>query len=43
VFQFDNKLALIDLGHTRRLRAKIKKITGSPTYRPAEVETGKDY
>jgi serine/threonine protein kinase len=39
----DNKLALIDLGHTENFVAQIQKWTGTPNYRPAEVGTSAFY
>jgi serine/threonine protein kinase len=39
----ENQLALIDLGHTEKIGSIIKKNTGTPLYRPAEVESGVDY
>ena len=39
----DNRLALIDLGHTEDFVANVQKWTGTPNYRPAEVGTFAPY
>jgi serine/threonine protein kinase len=38
VFNDANQLALIDLGHTEKIGARIDHITGTEVYRPAEVD-----
>jgi serine/threonine protein kinase len=43
VFNDSNQLALIDLGHTEKIGAKINHATGTSKYRPEEIETGAAY
>ena len=38
-----NQLALIDLGHTEKIGAKIDHLTGTDVYRPEEVEEKDPY
>ena len=37
------RLALIDLGHTQKIGSTINHVTGTPSYRPKEVENGTNY
>jgi len=43
VFNDNNQLALIDLGHTEKIGASINHPTGTAMYRPEEIESGAPY
>ena len=43
VFNGEYQLALIDLGHTEKIDSTIDHSTGTPMYRPTEIEEGGAY
>ena len=43
VFNENNQLALIDLGHTEKIDEVINHCTGTPSYRPEEAEGDHQY